>query len=184
MRRHRYWWATGAISALVLGATVAASQPVPAIVLEAAVVNAHANAGIMKAGTLCLPSGRLHVSDFIAGNDFKSQVQQALALPNGELRTEPPQSSRMLKIDLEGVEASLCARKYGMFGLGDRQSMSGAADFHFAWSAGRTGSAAVVTRSETIHLEVRKNEAKPAVQFLSDALNVLARRIVAAENGL
>lgn len=170
----------------MLGATAEASQPVPTLVLETAVVNVRANAvaGTMKAGTLCLPSGRLHVSDFIAGDDeFKSQVQRALAAANSELLIERHLSGGTLKIYLEGVEASLCARKYGMFGMGDRQSMSGGADFHFAWSVGRTGPVAVVTRAETIHLDVRKNEAKPAALFLADALAVLTRRIVMAENG-
>ena len=188
-RGHRH--AAGTVFALLLagfGSAAASSQPQPALVLEAAVVNARpdARAGVAKAGTLCLPSGRLHVSDFVAGDgDLTDRAQQALSTVRNErgLLAQPP-SGRMLKIYLEGIDASLCARKYGMFGLGERRAMSGSMDFHFTWSVSRTGTVAVAPRAETIHLDVRKNEARAVEQFLSDALVALAREIVATENGL
>lgn len=179
-------WVGGLVSAVLLGGAGAASQPMPAMILEAGVLNARAGAGagIAKAGTLCLPSGRLHVGDFVEdAEDFTSQVRAAFNAANIEQPINQAVPSRMLKVSLEGIAASLCARKFGVFGRGDRQSMSGSADFHFTWSLSTPGSVAAASRAETVHLDVRKNEAKPTEQLLADALTVLARRVVAASAG-
>jgi hypothetical protein len=145
---------------------------------------AEAGAGIAKAGMLCLPSGRLHVSDFVEDpDDFVSQARAAFSPVSTELRPGRAVPARTLRVSLEGVAASLCARKFGVFGRGDRQSMSGSADFHFTWSIAGPGSAVVATRAEIVHLDIRKEEAKPTGRLLAQALVVLARRVAAASAG-
>ena len=139
-----------------------------------------ASAGTAMAGLLCLPSGRLRIAHFVAGEgDLLSQAQAAFAAADRPSLGGGGQAPAKLSISLEGVEASLCARKYGTFGLGDRRSLSGRAEFRFSWSAIRAGENAPA-RTELVRLEVPKAQARPIEALLADALAVLARKVLNA----
>lgn len=133
-----------------------------------------ARAGTAKAGMLCLPSGGFRVADFVASDvEFANQAREAF-LSNGARATTAAQpEADGLRIRLDRIEASLCARKYGAFGLGDKRSLSGQVEFEFSWTV--TGD--LIARHEIVRLAVPKTKGKPAEAFLQDALAVFAERV-------
>lgn len=140
-----------------------------------------ARAGVAKAGMLCLPSGRLHVSDFVASEqEFSNQVGRAFEREVGAETSFPSPAVPSVRIVLTSIDAELCARKYGAFGMGNRRALSGRVEFHFAWSAPGYGD----VRQELISIDVAKSSGKPAEAILPDALAVLATRTLAVRNGV
>lgn len=168
------------ISALAVPAYAAEQDGKP--LLQAIVSLAFdATAGTAKAGMLCMPNGRFRVADFVVSDsEFSARAREALLPRADAAKREKSAAIERLRITLDRIDASLCARKYGAFGLGDRRSLSGQIEFEFSWSV--TGGA--TARHEIVRLEVPKNRAKAAEALLPDALAVLADRIAAFEFGV
>jgi hypothetical protein len=177
----------GGLLAVCMGASApaqvaSASDTRAAVVFGEAVLGLplDARAGVTKAGMLCLPSGRLHVGDFVASErEFSERARHALDGEESIGAASRPLSAPSLRIVLTGIEADMCARKYGIFGLGNRRALSGRVEFDFSWSI--LGDDAV--KQEHIVIDVAKSSAKPSDAILPDALSILAKRIRAVRNG-
>jgi hypothetical protein len=103
----------------------------------------HSSIGPLRAGQLCLPKGSVRGSDLIAdGNQFDLLVRQVL-----EEQASGGQSSLgngavpKVEVHLRSAAVKLCAKSWGMFGMGDTKSLSGDVEFTFAWK--RDGQAAL-----------------------------------------
>ena len=129
---------------------------------------ANAAAVSRAAGLLCLPNGSLHLNDFMPSAEAAHAVLSA-ALPRGDAARQPE-----LIVTLSGIGGKLCARDYGMFGMGKRQSFTGSVSFRFEWSArGQPRRAAVVT------VDVPRREPATATAIFTQALALLAGKIAA-----
>ncbi len=74
---------------------------------------------------------------------------------------------------LTAVDANLCARGYGAFGMGDRRSLSGRASFTFRlqWQDGQQRPPTL----RTVSIERSKKEAIPADQYLALAMQEVVK---------
>lgn len=114
-----------------------------------------------KAGMLCLPNGSLRLRDFMPSAEA-AQAELVAAHPLAE----------ELTVTLSGMGGKLCARDYGMFGLGKRQSFTGEVSFRFEWTAaGQPRRAAVIT------VEAPRREPATAGAIFTTALFRLAGKI-------
>jgi hypothetical protein len=129
-----------------------------------------ASAGVLRAGLLCLPSGTAQVADFVSSEiDFQrvlDNVASALAASKSS-RFSPIRSVR-----LTGLNAKLCARSYGVFGMGDKVSHSGTVQVTFEIETGGNGDRPTVD-SRSIKLEIEKKDALPLRSILELALQEL-----------
>ena len=91
-------------------------------------------AGIVSGGLACFPSGRLHISDFVRSEgEFRELVNEAFQADQNSPRGSIIDRTQV-SISLKAVNAKLCARGYGVFGMGDRRSLSGNSKFVFDWT--------------------------------------------------
>jgi len=68
--------------------------------------------GSKSAGWICIPSGKLHLEDFVDDRrEFQSIVEDAIRRRSSFAKYD-------MKIELLSISSNLCARNYGMFGLG------------------------------------------------------------------
>lgn len=81
-----------------------------------------------------------------------------------------------LAIDLKSIDAKLCAKGYGMFGTGDRRSMSGEVRFAFDWTlTPATGN--LRTGRMLVTVKLKKSEGQPVEAVLPLALGMLRQQI-------
>lgn len=83
---------------------------------------------------------------------------------------QPPPRYRL---ELTAIDASLCARRYGAFGLGNRSLLSGRAEFRFEWA----GLGDLVARTEIVRVDVPKDKGRPPEDILAEGLSMLAALI-------
>lgn len=135
-------------------------------------------AGSMKAGKLCLPSGVLRVSDFVASDRaFWSITEQAI---HGNPNASDFLKQSSIDLKLAAIDASLCAKNYGMFGLGDRRSFSGRATFKFTWrTAGVVSSAWNAT---TVDLKFGGKNSRRLEDLLPEAVNAVIEDVAASQH--
>ncbi|WP_156135700.1 hypothetical protein [Novosphingobium subterraneum] len=134
--------------------------------------------GRLRAGQFCLPKGS------ISGADFISDTPQFDLLMRQTLDAQPPTdqillgsgSAPKIEVHFKSAEVKLCAKSWGMFGMGDTKSLSGKAAFTFTWK--KDGQKALAV--ETIALEVNGKERLTAPAILRRAVNVLCGRIAAS----
>lgn len=134
--------------------------------------------GPLRAGQFCLPKGS------ITGADFISDTQQFDLLMRQTLDAQAPAnkvslgsgSAPKIEVHLKSAAVKLCAKSWGMFGMGDTKSLSGKAAFTFTWK--KDGQKALAV--ETIALEVNGKERLTAPAILRRAVNVLCGRIAAS----
>ncbi len=122
--------ATAAAMLISSGAATAAS------VKSRNLVAGSEKVGGVSAGWACLPSGRLHARDFVDDDADMADIINSLMTEKAEnRRMEAVEASAYssLRIDLVQIKAKLCAKSYGVFGLGDKKSMSGKSQFTFNW---------------------------------------------------
>lgn len=162
-----------ALAALSTPAAVVALDPpgppvasAPAGVLFRIAAEAQAAHVGKGAGLACFPNGKLRLRDF-AVSPLVARDTLSAALGEGE-----GGHLSAVAVTLLGMEGKLCARDYGVFGRGDRQSLSGAVTFRFSWTRpdGATGAAAIRVESD-------RREAAPPADLFDRALVDLARRI-------
>ncbi|HET9628625.1 MAG TPA: hypothetical protein VFP14_03990 [Novosphingobium sp.] len=166
---------TSGIAALSLAA------PLPALDPTAAPSNRAANNVALRfspearedhvgkaAGLACLPNGKIYLRDF-APSPLLARDQLADALDR--MGAAPLATVAVTLLSLEG---KLCARDFGMFGRGDRQSLSGAVTFRFAWSL-ESGS----VHQEAVTVEALRHNGGTPGDLFTRALDELAHRIAA-----
>ena len=150
----------------------AESQPSVRIDEARIVPDTTSTVGRMSAGKLCLPSGVVRLSDFVANQRELKLVAQAAA---DEVISESPitgaRSSLRVAISIEAIDAKFCQRKYGAFGMGDRRSLTGHANFQFAWRTLDAPAAPWIY--QTVEVRPAKGEARTLEQFLPEALRLL-----------
>lgn len=134
-------------------------------------MNASEKVGTQSAGWACLPSGTLHARDFASDDDLVGWLEAA---DNGRAGDKPlTDMYSELHVTLQSIKAKLCAKSYGMFGLGDKRSLSGTAEFGFDWTAttkiGTSKSGRVV-----ITVSHDKKSAVPPPDYARDAVTQLA----------
>lgn len=129
-----------------------------------------ASSGVLSAGTLCLPKGKSHVSDFVTSEvEFRRFAADAyLEVVQGAAGD----SAKNLEVKLTGIEAKLCAKGYGMFGLGDRRSHSGKANFTFETTLLRSDGNLLTSR-KLILLKIDGKNPQPLSALLPQALKDL-----------
>lgn len=134
--------------------------------------------GPLRAGQFCLPKGS------ITGADFIPDTQQFDLLMRQTLDAQSPaaqlslgtSSAPKIEVHFKSAAVRLCAKSWGMFGMGDTKSLSGKADFTFAWKKDGQGAIA----SETIALEVNAKDRLTAPAILRRAVAILLRRLAAS----
>lgn len=133
--------------------------------------------GRMSAGKLCLPSGVVRVSDIVANQrELKLVAQAAADEVITELPATAPRTSLRVAISIEGIDAKFCQRKYGAFGMGDRRSLTGHANFEFAWRTLDTPGAPWIYQS--VEVRPAKGETRTIEQFLPEALRLLISKSI------
>lgn len=135
--------------------------------------------GGLQAGQLCFPKGSLRGTDFVADEDeFDFLVRQALDEQSGQDSAPLGTSAApRIAVHLKSAAVKLCAKSWGMFGLGDTKSLSGTANFTFAWRKDGQGTLA----TETIALEVNVKDRLTAPAILRRAVITLLSRLAASE---
>jgi hypothetical protein len=137
--------------------------------------------GSLRAGKLCLPHGKMRVRDFVSGQSaFGVMLSQAVAGLNTERQTRLSNLSPPVSVHLVGISAKLCAKDWGAFGLGDRNSLAGDAAFTFEFSMYRNVARATVQHQ--VALKLKANDALPPAEILNNALTKLLTRI--ADDGI
>lgn len=91
--------------------------------------------GPLRAGQLCMPKGALRGTDLVRDDqEFALLVRQALDdLASRGASSLGDGTAPRIDVHLKAVAVKLCARSWGMFGLGDTKSLSGDAEFTFSW---------------------------------------------------
>ena len=124
--------------------------------------------GPVRAGLLCLPNGNLHGRDFLRSDaDLAVRLQEVMA--------EGDQTDHgTLTVRLQSLSVSLCAKSWGVMGMGDRKALSGKADFAFAWSTQAEHSPDKVAR---VTIKLGKDQAMPPDDIMQEALRRLVAQI-------
>lgn len=129
-------------------------------------VDQGATVGIRSTGLVCIPTSRLVLEDFVPDQEaFKERVAKELSLMNSADAVH----TTIKSIRLVKIEAKLCAKRYGVFGTGDKRSLSGKAVFTFDYVGTRNAS----VTSGLLHIDV---EARPKDAMLEREFTVAAIR--------
>lgn len=87
--------------------------------------------GSLKAGKLCFPSSVLRVSDFVTSNrELRIIFEDALL---SKARPVAGPGLKRVEFAIAGIDARLCAKNFGMLGLGDRQALTGRTTIELMW---------------------------------------------------
>jgi hypothetical protein len=118
--------------------------------------------GLKKAGFACVPSGWLHVHDFVGDDTALIDVFEK----EFERQAVDKDSLKGLSINLQDAEVNLCNRGYGIWGTGDTKSLSGKAKFTF--SSKRTLSDGNIrVGSQIVNIELDKKSALAPEQIFA-----------------
>lgn len=131
--------------------------------------------GPLRAGQLCMPRGALRGTDLVRDDrEFALLVRQTLddrasrGLPSFGDGAAP-----LIELHLHSANVKLCAKSWGMFGMGDTKSLSGDADFTFTWRLASGGRSLNV---EKVELRPKSKDRVTGPMILRLALeNVLER---------
>lgn len=123
-------------------------------------MNLNNSVGVVSAGSVCFPAGKLVGSDFVDGKrEFSDLLHVALADLESTKRSRLPGTLKSkFMVNLTGIKTKLCARSYGIWGMGDRKSLSGDAQFTFEWKV-QLGSGNIQSGMRIINLHLKKDEA-------------------------
>ncbi len=126
--------------------------------------------GPVRAGLMCLPNSSLRGRDFVRSQRDLALLMQQVA----DERDVGGPAIDGLKVGFKAMRVKLCAKSWGVFGTGDRQDLSGEADFVFDWSA-----AGLLTepREVRVQIKVSKGEAMPPSDIMREALRQLLAQI-------
>ncbi|MGH6785669.1 MAG: hypothetical protein ACREBO_02475 [Novosphingobium sp.] len=177
--KHTYLRNVSGLWLLISASNVQASEVDQIRLAEATVLPSFTkSAGISGAGLLCLPKGVLQIGDFVESNrDFQRRLEIAIERRNGAVAFVPTAGlGSELTVRLVELESKLCAKSWGVFGLGNTKALSGKVRLVFAWTM-HSGSPPISTDTEVIELHIgKKNAATPAALF-DQALEVLVERV-------
>lgn len=137
------------------------------------------HAGQRRAGLMCFPNGALRIKDFVpAEGDFQLAADRALR-DLGASATPLRAAGVTFTLHLKAVKASLCARSWGVFGRGDRSSLSGTATVTFAWSLARPQHPREATAD--VLIDVARDQAATPVEILRRAVTRVFQLVLASE---
>lgn len=176
--RHRavILWATPAVFLCAVATEVGASDiiddKVHRLWKAGAIPPLNDSAGQARAGKLCFPNGKLHISDFVRSQQaFRQLVDDENQERSGSAASNP-QTSDQTEISLTSVKASLCAKNWGAFGMGDRRSLSGKVTFNFTLATPAPNDAPRIVPRQ-IELRADSNQGRSTEDFLSQAIRIL-----------
>ncbi|MFM6830630.1 MAG: hypothetical protein ACKOVA_09920 [Novosphingobium sp.] len=133
--------------------------------------------GPIRAGTLCLPKGSMRGSDLVSDEgQFALLVRQVLdeRAARGQ-RSLGDGAVPGIELHLKAAAVKLCAKSWGMFGMGDTKSLSGDVQFSFAWKI--DGQAAL--NAEQIVLKPQSRDRLTAQAIMRRAVEAVLDRIAA-----
>lgn len=137
-----------------------------------------ARAGSMKAGMLCFPSSVLRVSDFVSSDrEFRAITEQAV---QDNLNASKDLEQLNIELKLTAIDASLCAKNYGMLGLSDRHSLSGRTTFKFMWRT--AGVASSAWNAKTVDLKFGGKNPRHLEDLVPEAVNVVIQDAAASQH--
>lgn len=138
--------------------------------------------GPLRAGQLCLPKGSVRGTDLISDDhQFDLLVRQVLdERANGSQYLLGDGRAPKVEVHLRSAAVKLCAKSWGMFGMGDTKSLSGKAAFTFTWKMDGQTALAV----ETIALELNGKDRLTAPAILRRAVTALLGRIADSRQSL
>lgn len=176
--RHRavFLWAVPAVFLCTVAAEVSANditeEKIHSQWKAGAIPALNESAGQARAGKLCFPNGKLHISDFVRSQQaFRQLLDDEIQERSGSAASNP-QTSDQTEISLASVKASLCAKNWGAFGMGDRKSLSGKVAFNFTLTTPAPNEAPrIVPRQIELHAD--SNEGRSTEDFLSEAIRIL-----------
>lgn len=136
-------------------------------------------AGVVSAGLACFPSGRLRIADFVRSESaFRDAVRDAFS---GDPNAPRLNGKATISVALKSIDARLCARGYGVFGMGDRRSMSGESKFAFDWTY-QPNEGDLKMGSTQVIIKLKKSEAQPVDAILMLALARLKQQMLSTES--
>lgn len=131
--------------------------------------------GSVRAGTLCLPKGSMSRAEiYLDEREFSGMLADAIERQGLEGYSSDLHVPKILKVELHNITVRLCAKNWGVFGLGDRESLSGNAQFYFAWQG--TESAAEMEHSK-VEINLTPHEAMPIKAIAMLAVEKLLKSI-------
>lgn len=141
--------------------------------------------GTSKAGTMCLPAGVHRGADFLTDkSEFLEAIKANLSDKRaalGEVKVvNQNESVNIFSVKLMQISSSLCARRWGALGLGDRSSFSGRAKFVFAWQA-RYHSGSERQGEVEINLNIDKSQATSTYRIFRRAVDQFLNEIFLQE---
>lgn len=86
------------------------------------------------------------------------------------------ESSTRIEVHLKSITSHLCASGWGVFGLGDKRSLSGEATFDFDWSL--NGATTLRQGNSKVKILLSKKEATPSQFIFRESVSRLVRQIV------
>lgn len=160
--------------------SLSSSGPVAAQNVKLA-ISPRESIGTASAGWACLPSGTLHIHDFVTDDAEMKRVLQEIWQEKYSDSDQSAASANILKklsITLTSAHTKLCAKSYGVFGLGNRSSLSGRAEFTFSWSI--EGQAETLQpRTATIYITRDKKTALPPAAIFREAVRAVVNEHLA-----
>lgn len=130
------------------------------------------SAGQARAGKLCFPNGKLHVSDFVRSQQAFRQLVDDKNQEDSRSASSNTDSSVQTEISLTFVKASLCAKNWGAFGMGDRRRLSGKVAFNFTLTTTASNEPSLPTHRQ-IELHTDGNEGRSTEDYLDNAISIL-----------
>lgn len=133
--------------------------------------------GPIRAGTLCLPKGSMRGADLVSDEgQFALLVRQVLddRAARGQ-RSLGDGAVPRIELRLKAAAVKLCAKSWGMFGMGDTKSLSGDVQISFAWKI--DGLAALT--AEQIVLKIQSRDRLTAQAIMRRAVEAVLDRIAA-----
>jgi len=133
--------------------------------------------GSLKAGSLCFPRGSLKITDFVSGErDLINRMESILVDDDGREFTHHYPIGAKIHLYLIGLDSHLCAKSWGVFGLGDTKSLSGNIRAEFYWKIEYGNS--TYQREDVINLVVEKSDAATPNELFGRIVQVLSNRIL------
>ncbi|SEJ58995.1 hypothetical protein SAMN05518849_11127 [Sphingobium sp. AP50] len=118
-----------------------------------------------------MPNGKLRGSDFLRSqDDLGLLVQRALSKREADATIRPADK---IDVRFQKLRVKMCARSWGVLGVGDRKALSGSAEFTFGWST----ASGMEPRMSTVTVDLEKADAMPADDIMVEALNRLLDQI-------
>jgi hypothetical protein len=131
-------------------------------------IQAGAGVGSRAAGKLCLPNGKLRRRDFLYGEEDAQWTLDRMLAQRGVSEAKRGR----IDVALTGIAVKLCARDWGVFGHGDRETLTGTVRTTWGW---RFGQGAV--HEEVVAAEMPAGHGRTPQEMIEAAMAEVATRI-------